>query len=130
MSSTRYASKALAAQGLAPPIGYLHSDKKSRNSLVWDAIEPLRPAIDAKVFAFVEAHEYARRDFLQSGYNLHRLSSEVTQLLYVAAVARDRTGGGLDSEDDCEMREGSTGEGGRRREEEGRSANRAPWSGH
>jgi hypothetical protein len=27
-------AKALAAQGLALPIGYLHSDKKGRNSLV------------------------------------------------------------------------------------------------
>jgi CRISPR/Cas system-associated endonuclease Cas1 len=74
-------AKALAAQGLTLPIGYLHSDKKERNSLVSDAIEPLRPAIDAKVFAFVEAHEFARRDFPQSGYNVHRLSREVTQLL-------------------------------------------------
>jgi hypothetical protein len=48
---------------------------------VWDAIEPLRPAIDANVFAFVAAHEFARRDFLQSGYNVHRLSRDVTQLL-------------------------------------------------
>jgi CRISPR/Cas system-associated endonuclease Cas1 len=55
--------------------------QKGRNSLVWDAIEPLRPAIDAKVFAFVEAHEFARRDFPQSGYNVHRLSRDVTQLL-------------------------------------------------
>jgi CRISPR-associated protein Cas1 len=57
-------AKALAAQGLALPIGYLHSDKKGRSSLVWDAIEPLRPAIDAKVFAFVAEHEFARSDFL------------------------------------------------------------------
>ena len=49
-------AKALAAQGLALPIGYLHSDKKGRNSLVWDAIEPLRPAIDANVFAFVRTN--------------------------------------------------------------------------
>lgn len=74
-------AKALAAQGLCLSIGYLHSEKKGRNSLVWDAIEPLRPAIDAKVFAFVEAHEFARRDFPQSGYNVHRLSRNVTQLL-------------------------------------------------
>jgi hypothetical protein len=40
-----------------------------------------RPAIDAKVFAFVEAQEFARRDFPQSGYNVHRLSRDVTQLL-------------------------------------------------
>jgi CRISP-associated protein Cas1 len=74
-------AKALAAQGLWLSIGFLHSDKKGRNSLVWDAIEPLRPEIDAKVFAFVEAHEFARRDFPQSGYNVHRLSRDVTQLL-------------------------------------------------
>ena len=49
--------------------------------MVWDAIEPLRPTIDAKVFAFIEAHEFARSDFPQSGYNVHRLSRDVTQLL-------------------------------------------------
>ncbi len=74
-------AKVLAARGLCLSIGFLHSDKKGRNSLVWDAIEPLRPAIDAKVFEFVEAHEFARRDFPQSGYNVHRLSRDVTQLL-------------------------------------------------
>jgi hypothetical protein len=74
-------AKALAAHGLALSIGYLHSDKKGRNSLAWDTIEPLRPAIDAKVFAFIEAHEFARSDFPQSGYNVHRLSRDVTQLL-------------------------------------------------
>ena len=81
-------AKALAAQGLALPIGYLHSDKKGRNSLVWDAIEPLRPAIDANMFAFVAAHEFARRDFPQSGYNVHRLSRDVTQLLLHQASLR------------------------------------------
>jgi CRISPR/Cas system-associated endonuclease Cas1 len=74
-------AKALAARGLTLPIGYLHADKKGRNSLLWDAIEPLRPVIDAKVFAFVEAHEFARSDFPQFGYNVHRLSRDVTQLL-------------------------------------------------
>jgi CRISPR-associated endonuclease Cas1 len=84
-------AKALAAQGLALPIAYLHSDKKGRNSLVWDAIEPLRPAIDAKVFEFVAEHEFARSDFPQSGYNVHRLSRDVTQLLLHSASlpARD-----------------------------------------
>jgi CRISP-associated protein Cas1 len=81
-------AKALAAEGLCLSIGYLHADKKGRNSLVWDAIEPLRPVIDAKVFAFVEAHEFARRDFPQSGYNVHRLSRDVTQvLLHSASLA-------------------------------------------
>ena len=51
---------------------------------------PLRPSIDAKVFAFVEAHEFARRDFPQSGYNVHRLSREVTQLLLHEASLQAR----------------------------------------
>jgi CRISPR-associated endonuclease Cas1 len=83
-------AKALAAQGLALPIGFLHSDKKGRNSLVWDAIELLRPSIDAKVFAFVEAHEFARSDFPQSGHNVHRLSRDVTQLLLHCASLPSR----------------------------------------
>jgi CRISPR/Cas system-associated endonuclease Cas1 len=52
---------------------------------VWDAIEPLRPAIDAKVFEFIAKHEFARSDFPQSGYNVHRLSRDVTQLLLHSA---------------------------------------------
>ncbi len=48
---------------------------------MWDAIEPLCPAIDAKVFVFIAEHEFARSDFPQSGYNVHRLSRDVTQLL-------------------------------------------------
>jgi CRISP-associated protein Cas1 len=89
-------AKALAAHGLCLSIGYLDSDKKGRNSLVWDAIEPLRPAIDAKVFTFIEAHEFARRDFPQSGYNVHRLSRDVTQLLLHKASlpAREIEGAG------------------------------------
>jgi CRISPR/Cas system-associated endonuclease Cas1 len=55
-----------------------HSDKKGRNSLVWDAIEPLRPAIDTKVFEFVASYEFSRSDFPQSGCNVHRLSRDVT----------------------------------------------------
>jgi CRISPR/Cas system-associated endonuclease Cas1 len=70
-------AKALAARGLALPIGYLHADKKGRNSLVWDAIEPLRPAIDARVFAYVRSREFARSEFPQTGTATFRLSRDV-----------------------------------------------------
>jgi CRISP-associated protein Cas1 len=70
-------AKALAARGLALPIGFLHSDKKGRNSLVWDAIEPIRPAIDARVFAFLRQREFARSDFPQTSANTFRLSRDV-----------------------------------------------------
>jgi len=83
-------AKALASEGLCLSIGFLHSDKKGRNSLVWDAIEPLRPAIDAKVFEFLAEREFARSDFPQSGYNVHRLSRDVTQLLLHSASLPSR----------------------------------------
>jgi CRISP-associated protein Cas1 len=70
-------AKALAARGLALQIGYLHSDKTGRNSLVWDAIEPLRPMIDAKVFRYIESREFKRADFVQTGARTYRLERDI-----------------------------------------------------
>ena len=83
-------AKALAARGLALSIGFLHSDKKGRNSLVWDAIEPLRPAIDARVFAFVASREFARSDFPQTGVSTFRLERDVISEMF-GRVATIRT---------------------------------------
>jgi CRISP-associated protein Cas1 len=70
-------AKALAARGLALQIGFLHSDKTGRNSLVWDAIEPLRPIIDARVFRHIETREFKRRDFVQSSASAYRLERDI-----------------------------------------------------
>ena len=74
-------ARALTARGLILPLGFLHKPKRGRNSLVWDAIEPLRPVIDARVFQFVAEHEFARSDFPQAGLHVFRLSPDVTQLM-------------------------------------------------
>ena len=52
-------ARALAGEGMALQIGFLHSDKHGRNSLVWDCIEPLRARINANVFAFIASREFA-----------------------------------------------------------------------
>jgi CRISPR-associated protein Cas1 len=84
-------AKALAARGLALQIGYLHSDRKGRNSLVWDAIEPLRPSIDANVFAYIARREFARSDFVQTGASVFRLSRDVVRdLLHNASLSFDQ----------------------------------------
>jgi CRISP-associated protein Cas1 len=80
-------AKALAARGLALQIGYLHSDKIGRNSLVWDAIEPLRPIIDARVFRYIEGREFKRNDFAQTSASTYSLSRDiVTELLSKASL--------------------------------------------
>jgi CRISP-associated protein Cas1 len=70
-------ARALAARGLALQIGFLHSDKTGRNSLVWDAIEPLRPIIDARAFRYIEGREFKRNDFAQTGANTYRLERDI-----------------------------------------------------
>jgi CRISPR/Cas system-associated endonuclease Cas1 len=70
-------ARALASEGMALQIGFLHSDKHGRNSLVWDCIEPLRAKINARVFAFVASREFTRSDFPPSGINVHRIARRI-----------------------------------------------------
>jgi CRISPR-associated protein Cas1 len=80
-------AKALAARGLALQIGFLHSDKTGRNSLVWDCIEPLRPIIDARVFRYIESREFKRSDFAPTGASTYRLERTIiTELLTKASL--------------------------------------------
>jgi hypothetical protein len=79
-------ARALTAIGLALPIGFLHSDKKGRNSLVWDAIEPLRPEIDARVFKFISSREFGRSDFPQAGRSAHRIDRAIIAELLLEAL--------------------------------------------
>jgi CRISPR/Cas system-associated endonuclease Cas1 len=70
-------ARALTGLGLVLQVGFLHSDKHGRNSLVWDAIEPLRGRINANVFEFIASHEFARADFPASGIKTHRISRPI-----------------------------------------------------
>ena len=84
-------ARALTAAGFALTIGFLHSDKHGRNSLVWDAIEPLRPLIDARVFKFIAQREFVRSDFPQAGRNAHRIDRAIiAELLRVSLLPWER----------------------------------------
>ena len=64
----------LAATGLSPAIGFLHADKAGRWSLAWDAIEPLRPMIEARLFRFAARERFAAADFVRSADGSIRLA--------------------------------------------------------
>jgi CRISP-associated protein Cas1 len=55
----------LQAAGAHPAIGFLHADKPGRWSLAWDAIELLRPSIEASLFAFVRRYQFSGGDFIR-----------------------------------------------------------------
>lgn len=54
----------IAARGAHPAIGFLHADKPGRWSLAYDAIEPLRPLIERRVFDFIRKHQFSGNDFV------------------------------------------------------------------
>jgi CRISPR-associated endonuclease Cas1 len=54
---------ALAAYGLNPAIGVLH--KTPRWPLAYDVVEPLRPQVEAHVFGFIDARDFAPGEFIR-----------------------------------------------------------------
>jgi CRISP-associated protein Cas1 len=71
----------LSATGFAPVIGFLHADKRGRWSLAWDAIEVLRPAIEARVFALIEREWFALDDFVRAPDGSVRLASTLLSMV-------------------------------------------------
>jgi CRISPR/Cas system-associated endonuclease Cas1 len=57
-------------------------------SPVWDAIEPLRPAIDKRVFGYIASREFARYDFIQFSATTFRLSRNlISEMLGRASLS-------------------------------------------
>jgi CRISPR/Cas system-associated endonuclease Cas1 len=54
---------ALQARGLNPAVGVLHTSP--RWPLAYDAIEPLRPYIEATVFDFIDGRAFAPDEFIR-----------------------------------------------------------------
>lgn len=54
---------ALLAAGLDPTLGVLHADQRNRDSFALDAMEPVRPAVDAFVLDLLEERILTSRDF-------------------------------------------------------------------
>jgi CRISPR-associated endonuclease Cas1 len=79
----------LAASGAALAIGSLHQDKLHRASLVFDALEPLRPLIDARVRNFIETHTFDRGDFFKVDRNMIRLHTSLIKVL-ISETALDQ----------------------------------------
>lgn len=80
----------LAAQGLCVSIGFLHSDKANRHSLTYDAIEPLRPIIERKVFDFVSRREFVANDFILTTNGTIRLADNLLRVLTTETAISER----------------------------------------
>jgi hypothetical protein len=71
-------SLALLAQGLDPTLGVLHADQRNRDSFALDAMEPIRPDVDAFILDLLEDRVFTSRDFAELPNGVCRLCSPVT----------------------------------------------------
>jgi CRISPR associated protein Cas1 len=76
---------ALAAAGLDPGIGIFHADKEGRASLVYDAIEPVRPYIEAWLLYCIAECRFAKRDFYEEPDGTIRLTRPLSSWLALTA---------------------------------------------
>ncbi len=80
---------ALIAVGLDPGLGVLHTDKKNRDSLAFDLLEPIRPYVDDLVLTLLRRRRFAARDFYETRDGTCRLMPTLTHELasWLPAIA-------------------------------------------
>ena len=72
---------ALLAAGLDPTLGVLHADQRNRDSFALDAMEPIRPAVDAFVLDTLEERILTSRDFVCLSNGVCRVRAPLTHEL-------------------------------------------------
>jgi hypothetical protein len=84
---------ALIAVGLDPGLGIVHTDKKDRDSLALDLLEPIRPLADRHVLELLAARHFRASDFHETRDGVCRLMPSLTAELagrmteYALAIA-------------------------------------------
>ena len=81
---------AVVAAGLDPTIGYLHAQRPGRVALVYDLMEPLRPAVDQEVLRFVQKHIFSRGDFVMTDSGACRLHPILKAIAIATTAASPR----------------------------------------
>lgn len=72
---------AILAMGLDPGMGILHADLKSRDSFVYDVIEPLRPVVDGYLLTLVGERTFSAKEFFETRQGVCRLMPPLPQSL-------------------------------------------------
>lgn len=69
------------AVGLDPMLGIFHTDQRSRDSLALDAMEPVRPIVDAYVLALLTQRTLARSELAETERGACRLAPQLAARL-------------------------------------------------
>ena len=77
----------IIAEGLDPTIGLSHSQRKYRDALVLDRMEPLRPIIDAEILKLILKETLTPDDFTITNEGHCRLNPQLAKRIVQAALA-------------------------------------------
>jgi len=77
---------ALQALGLDPGLGVVHTDKKNRDSLALDLLEPLRPVAEQHVLQLLTARFFTADDLYETAQGSCRLLPSLTHLVAQAVA--------------------------------------------
>lgn len=77
---------ALTGAGLDPGMGIFHADQDRRTSLAYDAIEAIRPFVDAWLVTWLSSARFSKRDFYEEGDGAIRLTRPLTSHLAMTAA--------------------------------------------
>lgn len=72
---------ALLTVGLDPGLGVVHSDKRDRDSLALDLLEPLRPVVEQRVLELLAVRYFRADDFHETRQGVCRVLEPVTHAL-------------------------------------------------
>ncbi len=81
-TETRIATQVM---GLAPQVALLHADQRSRDSLVFDLMEPVRPHVDAFLLDLLQSRVFAKSDFAETRQGVCRVLPPLTHMLMETA---------------------------------------------
>lgn len=76
---------AILAMGLDPGLGIIHADQKSRDSFVFDLIEPLRPQADGYLLTLLQDRTFTAKEFFETREGVCRLMPPLTTMLAEAS---------------------------------------------
>ncbi len=85
----------LASLGASLSIGFLHSDYVDRHSLVYDALELLRPLIDERVLGFVAKTRFRVGDFSVDERGIVRVNRELLRAFGPEIIGGSKRGFGI-----------------------------------
>jgi CRISP-associated protein Cas1 len=76
----------VVAEGYDPTIGIMHEARDGSSALIFDLMEPERPAIDRKVLEFIIGHVFDPADFVIRLDGVCRLNPEMARVVAQMAV--------------------------------------------